>query len=325
MQVRSLLPSRMTVLRSLGLALAVVAPWALGLATGQAAPGLTASFGAYLLLVSFPHLPEVGRTGVLAWSVLIMSTFAALGGAVTLGSPAFFVGAVMAALAQAAGELRGGFMRLPIALAALAYFLCVGQFPAGQVALYSGCFAVGALLAALVVRTVIPVQADAPAALPLARLFGREGLRFGGGMALASILGSIAACFSPGSHPCWIAAAGLRVLKPTRRQTLDRMKARGLGTLLGALAGGAILSLSPFPWLHVGIVGLLVWAMLIVGAKRYAVWSFCLTAVALAFDLTAEGGLVTMAGHRVLLTVGGIAIAALVLPLLTPTAEKRGT
>ncbi len=303
------------------MALAIVAPWFAGMATGETVHGMVASFGAYLLGVSFPRLPSSGRAQLLLVSAIAISLFATLGAFVSLGSGLFFIGAVIAALAQCLGELKGGYFRLPIALGALAYFLSVGQVPAEGIPAYGISFLAGTLWAAVFVSLAIPAAASPPESGRLAVAVAPLQRRFAVGMALVSLAGSAIACVTPGSHPCWLPAAGLRVMKPTRQQTLYRMRARGLGTTLGAASGGLILGLSPLPWLHAGLVGALVFIMLMIGARKYAPWSFCLTAIALAFNLQADGSVVAITANRVLMTIGGIALAALVLPVLQGAAR----
>ena len=307
------------------MALAIITPWVAGIATGATSHGLVASFGAYLLGVSFPRLPPSGRAQLLLASAIAISLFATLGASVSLGSGLFFVGAVMAALAQCLGELKGGYFRLPIALGALAYFLSVGQVPYGDVPGYGLSFLAGTLWAGVFVSLAIPTAVSPPESGRVALAADPGQRRFAAGMVALSLAGSGLAIFVPGTHQCWLPAAGLRVMKPTRQQTLYRMKARGLGTALGAAAGGLILGLSPIPWLHAALVGGLVFVMLIIGAKKYAPWSFCLTAIALAFNLQADGGVLTIMADRVLLTIGGIALAALILPLLpgAPASARK--
>ena len=273
------------------------------------------------MLVSFPKLPSDGKIKLLLISALIFSVFAALGVYVTLGSPLFFIFAILAALAQAVSELKGGYLRLPVALSALAFFLSVGQVPTDG-ALFSalfftlGCFWGAFVAVCCIARTD---KENPQAAVDL--YHNKSQQRFSFSMAVTALIGSVLACISPGSHPCWLPAAALRVMKPTRQQTRYRMKARGLGSLLGAATGSLLLGLSPIPWLHASMVGGLVFAMLLIGAQRYAGWSFCLTAVALAFNLSPDGNVVVMAFNRVLLTVGGVFIAMLMLVIL-PTEQK---
>lgn len=305
-----------------GLAIAVIVPWLVGIVSGEAGHGIVASFGAYLLAVSFPVLPERGRLKLLLLSSLIISGFAALGASVSFGSVLFFAGALVAALAQCLSELKGGHYRLPVALGALAYFLSVGQVPSGGVPLYGAGFLAGTLWASLFVSVLIPVSGKAMATglIDLVKSVSQQ--RFAAVMGITALAGSAIALVSPGLHPCWLPAAGLRVMKPTRQQTIYRMKARGLGATLGAATGGAILGLSSIPYLHALLVGALVFTMLMIGAKKYGPWSFCLTAVALAFNLSPDGSIVEIAFNRVLLTVGGIALAMLMLPLLASDAAR---
>ena len=305
------------------MALGVCAPWLAGIAAGHAIHGSIASFGAYLLTVSFPHLPASGRVRILLVSCLAISLLATVGGSVALGSVAFFVLALAAAMAQGVGEVSGGYFRLPVALGTLAFFLSVGEVPAGEELVYGGTFLAGTLWGAVFVFFCIPSDTGAATGPRPPLLKDAAQRRFLAGIASVSMLGSIAACFSPGTHPCWLTAAGLRVMKPTRQETIYRMKTRGLGTILGAATGGLLLGLSPIPWLHAAMVGVLVLCMLLIGAKRYGLWTFCLTAIALAFNLSPEAGALDMASSRVLLTVVGIGIAVLMLPLL-PLMPKAG-
>lgn len=309
-------------LKAFALAAGVSAPWLVGIAADRAVHGSVASFGAYLLVVSFPRLPASGRWQILLVSSLVICLFAVAGGSVALGSVAFFVLALAAAMAQGVGELIGGYFRLPVALAALAFFLSVGQVPAGEEIVYGFCFLGGTLWGSAFAFACIPgVAGEAKASRkPLLRDTGRR--RFLGSMALVSLLGGAAASFSPGSHPCWLTAAGLRVMKPTRRETIYRMKTRGLGTVLGAATAGLLLGLSPLPWLHASLVGVLVFCMLSIGAKRYGFWTFCLTAVALAFDLSPEAGALDLGFDRVLMTIAGIGIAVVALPLLASGSKS---
>lgn len=68
-------------------------------------------------------------------------------------------------------------------------------------------------------------------------------------------------------------------------------------------------------------MGLLLFAMLMIGAKRYGYWTFCLTAIALTFNLTATAGPIVLAIDRVLLTVCALVIAIMML-LLLPKSTK---
>lgn len=303
---------------SILVAAGVVAPWAVGIAIGNAANGSIAAFGAYLLLVSFPTVPVIRPGMMLGLAVGILSAFAFLGASVTIGGAGFFAVAILVALAQAVMELRGGALRLPVALAALAFFLSIGQLPQGGWLVYGSLFMAGTAWGAVVAALVLPRAPVKGSALPVG---GGAGRRFLATAAVASLLGSLLAMISPSSHPGWLPAAALRVLKPTREETLRRMKQRGIGSLLGAGCGGLLLGLASAPWLHALLVAVLVFAMLMIGAKRYGAWTFCLTAVALAFDLGPAASPLPVAFDRVLLTAGGL-LAAGALFWLLPAGKE---
>ena len=299
--------------RSLILAAGVVAPWGLGIALGEGASGSIAAFGAYLLIVSFPSVPDTRPFVTLGLAALILSAFAALGASVALGGAGFFLVAILAALAQAVAELRGGPLRLPVALGVLAFFLSVAQLPGGGWPPYGGLFLAGAVWGAVVAAMVLPRMAAGPTAWAVGEL---ATVRFLGAAVATALLGALAAAVSSSQHPGWLPAAALRVLKPTREETLRRMRQRGVGSLLGAAVGGLLLGWASAAWLHALIVGGLVFAMLLIGAKRYGAWTFCLTAVALAFDLGPATDPLSMAFDRVLLTAGGLLVAVAVVAVL---------
>lgn len=296
------------------LAIGVMLPWFIGIISGYAQYGSIASFASYLMVVSFPLLPARHCLRVLGISALLFSVFASIGVFVTLGTVSFFIFALLAALAQGLGELKQGYFRLPVALSALAFFLSVGQSPASGPLFYSLCFSLGAVWGIVLARVMLPVnsQNESSSSLHISPL----SLRFAAGMGVVSLVGSVLACLSGGSHPCWLPAAALRVMKPTREQTIYRIKTRSLGTLAGAATGGLLLGLSPTPWLHALIAGGMLFAMLLIGAKRYGGWSFCLTAIALAFNLTPDASAVSMALNRSQLTIVGMCLALLALLIL---------
>lgn len=302
-------------IRALLLAASVAAPWMAGIALGHGPAGSIASFGAYLLIVSFPFLPRKRTWLMLLTAALTISGFASLGALVPLGSPAFYACAVVAATAQGLAELKARALRLPVALAALAFFLSVGQAPQGTALAYAATFLGGTLWGVLVVFTLV-AHAGTLRATPAAVIPAADQQRFIASMVGASLLGGAIAGMAPSAHPCWLPAAALRVLKPTRIQTLKRMQDRGIGSLLGAAFGGLLLGLYAAPWLKAGLVSVLVFTMMIVGAKRYAVWTFCLTAVSLAFNVSPEASAIAIATDRVLLTAGGLVIAGIAVFVL---------
>lgn len=73
------------------LSLWVIAPWFIAILYKQPMLGTLISFGAYLLVVSFPKLPTKKPIYVLLQGACILSALAVIGVNVTLGSLLFFI------------------------------------------------------------------------------------------------------------------------------------------------------------------------------------------------------------------------------------------
>ncbi|WP_283125785.1 FUSC family protein [Providencia stuartii] len=301
--------------RAFILSLWVIAPWIIGIIFQQAMFGLLMSFGGYLLVVSFPKLPQKKSLFFLLQGACIISIFASIGVSIPLGSLLFFLFSAIAAYLQGYSELRATYLRLPIALGVLAYFLSIGQIPTQGALFYAIAFSAGTFWGVVVnfmmlpreIKTISPVKVE---------MNQPSVQRFSIAIVLVALIGSAIATVIPSLHPCWLPAAGLRVMKAERTATWVRLKQRGAGTLLGAIVGGLILGLYDTPWLHVSLVGLLLFAMLMIGAKRYGYWTFCLTAIALTFNLAPNAGPITLAIDRSMLTILALAIAITMLLLL---------
>ncbi|EPQ7198953.1 MULTISPECIES: FUSC family protein [Providencia] len=302
------------------LSLWVIAPWFIAILYKQPMLGTLISFGAYLLVVSFPKLPTKKPIYVLLQGACILSALAVIGINVTLGSLLFFICSGLGAFFQGYAELRSTYLRLPIALGVLAYFLSIGQVPAQGSLFYGIAFTLGTFWGVIIAYILLP-RHDLPAPTTQIDMRTLAVQRFSVAIVLVALIGSALATLLPSSHPCWLPAAGLRVMKSERTATWQRLKQRGAGTLLGAAVGGLLLGLSNNPLLHVSLVGLLLFAMLMIGAKRYGYWTFCLTAIALTFNLTATAGPIVLAIDRVLLTVCALVIAIMML-LLLPKSTK---
>lgn len=303
------------IVRSFLLASGVVAPWLLGIMTHNAAAGSIASFGTYLMIISFPFLPKRRAWLVLAISALVHSVFSAIGASVILGSLAFFLFAAIVAFIQGVSELRKSVLSLPVALAALAFFLSVGQAADGDEVFFLTYFFSGTVWGGIMTFALVATATEDTKAVNKPSWLSSQ-KPFLASMVGVSLIASIVATMVPSTHPCWLPAAALRVMKPTRQQTKKRIRDRALGSLLGACFGGLLLGLYTFPLLHVFFVLLLVFGMLMIGAKHYAIWTFCLTAVALTFNLHPGSSALLIATDRVLLTVGGLFITALALWVL---------
>ncbi|MGH4103117.1 hypothetical protein ACRFAB_10750 [Klebsiella pneumoniae] len=95
------------------LTLTMLFPWIVSLFMQEPASGSIASFGAYMLVISFSVLPVKNPLQQVLIAAGIMIFFATLGFSAPGGSIYFFLFAILAALAQGLAELRGGNLRLP--------------------------------------------------------------------------------------------------------------------------------------------------------------------------------------------------------------------
>jgi hypothetical protein len=315
--------TRQRVFSALCLASAVGLPWFAGIMVGQATTGATMAFGAYLLVVSFPLLPASHAIACLSGAAVILTGFMFAGTAFAVGSLALVACTTMAAAAQGIAEARNTALRLPTALAALALLVSIGPGSGAAAAAKPAVFfGLGTLVAVLVVWLVVP-RGDATSSRGR-QLTAGEWARFVGIAGCLGLVGGLLLSFVPTFHPGWLPAAALRVLKPTREETFTRMRSRGLGTLAGAAAGGTLLVWDVSSFLSAATVTLMVFAMLMIGARRYGVWSFCLTAAALAFNTNGGESVVTMAIDRVLLTIGGICLVLIAAIFLPSDGETAG-
>ncbi|WP_227627555.1 FUSC family protein [Klebsiella pneumoniae] len=278
----------------------------------EPASGSIASFGAYMLVISFSVLPV---QVLIAAGIMIF--FATLGFSAPGGSIYFFLFAILAALAQGLAELRGGNLRLPVSLAALVFFLAHGQSSAETLSQYIFSFGLGCLWAIPFILIFIPKETLSPARVPLYPMESPTQRRFLLGITFTALLGSIAVSLSTVAHACWIPAAALRVVKPGWEETRYRIQTRSMGTMLGAIVGSIILVCYPYPLFHIAIVGGMFLLMLQFGAKNYFRWSFCLTTITLAFNPAVGSDIFSLAQERVLFTIEGISIAFIMMKIFS--------
>jgi uncharacterized membrane protein YccC len=133
--------------------------------------------------------------------------------------------------------------------------------------------------------------------------------RFIGTMAVLGFVGGAIAASLPVPHAGWLLTAALRVMKPTQAQTLLRLKQRFTGTITGAVSAAGLLCWPLPALLHAEILGVILTVMQLVGAKRYAVWTFCLTVIALDLKSVPPQEIAWHLGEeRILLTIGGLAL-----------------
>lgn len=292
-------------------------PWMISVIMQEPGSGSIASFGAYMMMISFSVLPARNSLLQVFTAAAIMIFFAVLGLSAPSGSIYFFLFTILAALAQGMAELRGGNLRLPVSLAALVFFLAHGQSSSEKLSQYIFSFGLGCLWAIPFILLFIPKKPLSPALTPLYPLKSPKQRWFLLGINLTALLGSAAVSLIPLAHACWIPAASLRVIKPAWEETRYRIHTRSMGTILGAIAGSIILACYPYPLFHLTIVGGMFLLMLQFGAKNYFRWSFCLTTIALAFNPAVGNDIFSLAQERVLFTIEGISIAFIMMKMLS--------
>lgn len=304
------------------LALGVILPWLIGLFMGYGLLGAISSFGSYLMVVSFPKIPcSLNRFLIIIFSCFSFSLFATIGSMVKVGAIEYYLFAIVFAICQGIAEIKQGYLRLPIALSTLAYFLSIEQIPVGYYFYNYGLFFfIGTLVGGLAVLFWIPTVKDDQNSIihyskTVITIYFMQILVF-------VILGCYLSTFFNHFHSCWLTAAGLRVIKPTYTETLYRIKSRGLGTLVGAILATFILFLTPFSLYHLIFVYIMVFCMLMIGAKKYGWWSLCLTSIALSFDFISTQFDAALAIERIELTIIGVGVMLFLTVALNMISSK---
>jgi Fusaric acid resistance protein-like len=296
---------------------AATLPAILGAYLDQVSFGFTASFGAYLVAITHPSLPAQGGAQRLAATVLMLSLGAVAGAASAMQVWAFVPLAVVCATWQAWAELADSGLRLPAAMSVLASLLSAGNVSSHVAAVtFGAAFASGAVWQGLVQCIAARTSSMPKALLAVDSAVLPSSIaaapRFIGTMAALGFVGGAIAASLPVPHAGWLLTAALRVMKPTQAQTLLRLKQRLTGTIGGAVFAAGLLCWPLPALLHAGALGIILTLMQLVGAKRYAVWTFCLTVIALDLKsvLPQEIGW-RLGEERILLTIGGLALAIL--------------
>jgi Fusaric acid resistance protein-like len=215
------------------------------------------------------------------------------------------------AMADAAGALR-----MPVAMAALGMLLSAiagGTSPYG--ALWRGVlFLAGAAWVALwEIARHPPWRSADEGTRELA--FGkltrswRESWRFALLLTVPTTLAAGVAGAFEISHGAWMATTVLRVLRPDRADTISRSWRRLIGTCAGALLAALLLAAVPAPGTAVIVLILALTAMHLAGPKRYGIYTFFLTLIALQLSSVGRAPHLGIALIRVILTLAGTAVA----------------
>jgi uncharacterized membrane protein YccC len=298
------------------LACGATLPAALGVCLGHESVGFIASFGAYLVTITHADLPTKGRAQRLVATILMLCAGAIAGASAGQRAWIFLPLAAAAASWQAWTEIADTGLRFPAAMAVLALLLSTANVSSDlSVAAYGAAFAGGAIWQGLV-QYVAARPSDKPPAT-LARDFEAliSGLtaarRFIATMATLGLAGGAIVALLPLPHAAWLLTAALRVMKPSQAETRSRLRHRFIGTAAGAIVSAGLLGWGLPPLLYAGILGVMLTVMQLVGPRRYAVWTFCLTVIALDLGQSSHELGWHAAEDRLLLTIGGLALAKL--------------
>jgi hypothetical protein len=222
--------------------------------------------------------------------------------------------AVIGASWQAWTEIADTDLRFPAAIAVLTLLVSTANDSSNiSIATYGAAFAGGAIWQGLVQYIAARPSDKPPASLAgdiEALIFSLARARqFIATMATLGVVGGAIASSLALPHAAWLLTTALRVMKPSQVETRLRLKHRFIGTSAGALVSAGLLGREIPPMLYAGLFGIMLTAMQLVGARRYAVWTFCLTVIALDLgQRTHEVGW-QVAEYRLLLTIGGLALA----------------
>jgi Fusaric acid resistance protein-like len=298
------------------IATTVAVPLIVGIGTGHDSAWAAATLGAYLWTIG--HITNPHPIGVrMAGATAILMGVAGMAGA--LAGRHLWVLLVMLpvwAALQAVTETAGTALRMPAAMAALCFLLsAIGGGATAGGALWRGLLVLGgaswvALSEMIFHRLWRPPEvgtrdlglAELAAAWPKSR-----------GYALLLILPTMLSAGVLGvfqiSHGAWMATTVLRVLRADASVTIARSGRRIAGTSGGALLAAVLLGSERRAVTGVIVLTVCLSAMQIVGPKRYGVYTFFLTLLAL--DLTSVGQAASwhLALTRVLLTLAGAALA----------------
>lgn len=300
--------------RAVAAAAAATLPLLLGVACARIELGFTGAFGAYLVVISHPDLPTHGRAPRLGATVGLFAAAGTIGAAAGMRPWVFIPLAIAGAIGQAWTEIADNGLRFPVAMSVLAMLLAAGNVsPTVPASAYAAAFAGGAVWQAFVQAIVAPRGAadEQGVAADLAGLrAGAAAARpFAAVMAALGLVGGTVAAFLPVPHAAWLLTAALRVMKPSRDLTLTRLRHRFIGTACGAILAGALLAGQLPALVHAAVLWGALSIMQLIGARRYALWTLCLTVVALDLGMLPQASGWVLPANRLMLTIGGLALA----------------
>lgn len=255
-------PGRNSWLGGLRLALAVSIPVALALIAGRPDVGLLIAIGAFFTAnadLGFEgRITSYGQLGAAAIVPIATCLGMVFSGRTVLSLCLCFVLLAAGGLVAAAGPTAAAFGMF----ASFAYLIGLG-LASGDASpiLVAAAMFVGAgyaLALSWLARRfdfeAFPPAPDLPAAHRdltelKAEIFSwspttRRALALG----IAGTIGLLVTTFVPQSSGAWLITAALIVLKPDLRSSIDAATARGLGTVIGALAAGIVAAMTSNQW-----------------------------------------------------------------------------
>jgi hypothetical protein len=296
----------------------VAAPLALGFATGHSVAGGIGALGAYLWTAS--HITDRRPIGLPIALVTILLLGAA-GATGALGGRYLWFLVVMVVLwatMQAVTDVAGGPLRVPVALSALCMLLsAIGGGHTITGALWQGLLTLGG--AAWITVTELarhpPWRSPGPDVTSVGlKSLGPAWPKARGFAVLlvvpTALVAGIGGVFQI-SHGAWTATTVLRVLRPDEATTVIRSKQRAAGTVVGALLAAVLLAAAPRAVTALVVLVVAVTAMQLVGPRRYGLYTFFLTLVALQLSSIGHPPDWGIALIRAGLTLVGTAIAVI--------------
>jgi uncharacterized membrane protein YgaE (UPF0421/DUF939 family) len=292
------------------------------------------------LLAGFVAFDAQGRTRF-AWQIL---TAPAIGAAAALGAltldPGWLAAVTMGVVASTAALSLAVSARLYVAamICVLALLLGQGLAPSRDIAVDAMLLgAAGAALQALfslATAPLDPTEYRAPRFDDLRRagralrddiggraLAVRHGLRWGLGLAVGVAAAHI---IDLGPHGYWIPLTVLFVLRPQEAETVERIAMRAAGTVLGLVLGTPVaIALGGSPVAEsvaIAVAAAFAFALL---AIEYALFTTAITCLIVLLTHALGQSAWSAAGQRAIATSIGLAIAAAVMAIWVPPAQRR--
>ncbi len=294
----------------------VAAPLAVGIGTGHHAAGAVGTLGAYLWTVGHQMNPRPIGFRVAAVTALIFGVAGATGALSGQHLWLLVVLVVVWATFQAVADTAGTLLRMPVAMSALCFLLSAMEGGAGfRGALWRGLLVLGGASWMALTELLrhppwrVPSAGSRDVAIRALVAAWPRSRRFAALLSGPTALSAAVAGLFEISHGAWMATTVLRVLRPEQSATVARSGRRVGGTAAGALLASVLLGVVPYALTAVFVLVACLTAMQLVGPKRYGIYTFFLTLLALELASVGQAASWRLALIRVALTLAGAAVA----------------